>query len=114
MLTEFEAVANAAAVIKMALDEKVILVNEPMRMKTVFCYGPHVLGVTLPHRAQSSRQSRASWHAGMPESEVLQVITKVTNDAELARTVSYFLKAVGVRLHHPMMRCGLIRQMAAL
>ena len=79
--------AKAAAAIKQALEDKTLTIVRPKRrMLTVFRFGPHTLELTVP---------QGSVVAGMEEDEVMNVIKKVTNDAELAGAVSYLLTAVG-------------------
>ncbi len=105
-IAEFEAVAKAAAAIKEALEEMTLtIVSRKMRMQKVFCFGPRTLALTVP---------QGSVVASMEKDEMLKMIKKVTNDAELAAAVSYLLKAEGASAPHPMMRCRSIRQMVAL
>ena len=87
---------KAAAAIEQALENKTLtLVSHKMRMPKVSRFGPHTLALTVP---------QGSVVASMGEDEMLKVMKKVTNDAELAGAVLYLLTAVG-RLHHPMFRC---------
>ena len=79
--------AKAAAAIKQAIEETTLtLVIHKMRMQKVFRFGPHTLERIVP---------QGSVVAGMAENEMLKVMKKVTNNAELESAVSYLLTAVG-------------------
>ncbi len=79
-LAEFESVAKAAATMKeLALQEKTITLVRPTRwMLKVFRFDLDMLELTVP---------QGSVVAGMEEGEVMKVIKKVTNDAQLAGAV---------------------------
>lgn len=87
-LAESAAVAEAAAPIKQALDEKMLICeSHKMRMQKVFRFGPHTLELTVP---------QGSVVASMDEDEMLKVMKKVrpTHVVELDGVVSYLLTAV--------------------
>ena len=56
------------------------------RMLKMFRFGPHTLDLTV---------LQGSVVASMDKDEILKVMEKITNDAELAGAVSYLLTAVG-------------------
>ncbi len=86
-LAEIEAVAKAVAAIRQALEDKTLTLMRPTRrMLKVFRFGPLTLEVTVP---------QGSVVAGMEEDEMMNVIKKVTNDAELDGAVSYLLTEKG-------------------
>jgi hypothetical protein len=62
------------------------IVSYKMRMQKVFCFSPHTFALTVP---------QGSVIASMDEDEMLKVMKKVTNYAELAGSVSYLLTALG-------------------
>ena len=71
-LAEIKAVAKAAAAIKEALEDKTLTLVRPTgRMLKVFCFGPHMLELTVP---------QGSIVAGVEEDEMMNLIKKVTND----------------------------------
>ena len=86
-LAEFEVVAKAPAAIKQALEDKSLtLVRPTRRMLKVFCFGPHTRELTVP---------QGSVVAGMEEDEMINVMMKVTSDAELECAVLYLLTERG-------------------
>ncbi len=94
-----------SAAIKQVLEDKTLtLVRPTRRMLKVFPFIPHTLELTMP---------QGSVVAGIEEDEMMNVIKKVTNDAELEGAVRTFSRR-GVRLHHPIFRCRSICPKSAL